>query len=102
MAIAAPTVFDLKQPDFGMTLTFMPIMIGMMFAAGAEVSHLLALVGYGLTAISMPMLFTYFQVNYPQATAGTLPYFILQIAVRRGHACRIGHRRRWWALPRGG
>ncbi len=77
--LAAPwMILIVKQPDFSTMLTFIPILIGMLFCAGADIIHLLALMGYGLVTGMMPLLFTYCQVNYPQPTPGTLPYLILQ------------------------
>ena len=78
--VAPMMALIIKQPDFSTTLTIFPIMLGMMFCAGAELSHLLAIVGFGATTVSVPMLYIYCQINYPQAAAGTLPYFILQTA----------------------
>ena len=39
-----PLVLILKQPDLGTALVFIPILFGMLFVAGAKVSHLLAIV----------------------------------------------------------
>jgi rod shape determining protein RodA len=76
--IAPIMILILKQPDFGSTLTFFPIMAGMMFCAGAEMSHLFAVMGYGMTTISMPLLYIFCQVRFPQPAAGSIPYFLLQ------------------------
>lgn len=79
--VSAPLIaLILKQPDFGTVLTFMPIMFGMFFAAGAQPAHLIAAVGFGGSAMCVPLLYTYFSVHYPHALPGTLPYFILQTA----------------------
>lgn len=79
LAIASPVMaLILKQPDFSTTISFLPILLGMLFCAGADIPHLLALVGYGLVTGLMPLLFVYCQVRYPQPVSGSLPYFILQ------------------------
>ncbi|MBI3551972.1 MAG: rod shape-determining protein RodA [Elusimicrobia bacterium] len=79
LGLAAPVmVLIIKQPDFSTTITFCPILLGMLFCAGADLSHLLALMGYGLVTGAMPLLFTYCQVRYPQPVPGSLPALILQ------------------------
>lgn len=44
----APVVLILKQPDLGMAMLFLPILIAMLFVAGARIGHLLKLFGCGL------------------------------------------------------
>lgn len=79
LALLAPVmVLILKQPDFSTTLTFFPVLLGMLFCAGASLPHILSVVGYGLVAIGMPLLYTFCQVRYPQALPGSAPHFILQ------------------------
>lgn len=74
-AISAPfMILILKQPDFSTVLTFLPIMLGMMFCAGADIGHLLALAGYGLSAVAMPLIYTFVQFHGGNA----LGRFILQ------------------------
>lgn len=78
MGIVAPILMlILKQPDFSTALTFMPIMFGMFFCAGADALHLLVAMGYAATTISMPLMYTYLQFHYPNATHG-LAHFLLQ------------------------
>jgi rod shape determining protein RodA len=79
LGVAAPLmILIMRQPDFGTTLTFLPIMLGMLFCAGAEVGQLLALASFGAAAISMPLIYTYFQVNHPHAAANSLAGFVLK------------------------
>jgi rod shape determining protein RodA len=79
LCVSAPLmILIMKQPDFGSTLTFMPIMLGMLFCAGADVGHLLALAGFGVTAITMPLIYTFFQINYPHAAANSIAGFVLK------------------------
>lgn len=69
-----------KQPDYSTTLTFLPVIIAMLFCAGASVSHLAGIVGFGATAVSMPLLYTIVSIYYPQAGPGTVSHFILRTA----------------------
>ncbi len=79
LVLAAPIMgLILKQPDFSSTLTFFPILIGMLFCAGADLWHLFAVFGFGLMAMAVPVLYTFCQVRYPLAQAGSLPHIILQ------------------------
>lgn len=71
-------ILIIKQPDFSTTVTFFPIILGMLFCAGADIPHLLALAGFAVVTGAMPLLFVYCQIRYPQPAAGSLPYFILQ------------------------
>ena len=68
----------LKQPDYSTTLTLIPIMLGMFFCAGADVGHLLAASSFAGSAVAVPLVYTYVQVNYPNAAPGSLAYFVLQ------------------------
>lgn len=79
LAIAGPVIMlILKQPDLGSTLSFFPLILGMLFVAGAEPWHLFAVFGYGLVSAVVPVLFVWLQVNYPYAEAGSLPYMLQQ------------------------
>lgn len=44
----APIGLILKQPDLGTVLIFVPVLFAMLFVAGAQFRHLLAIVGMGL------------------------------------------------------
>ena len=78
LALCAPVMaLVLKQPDFSTTLTFVPAIFGMMFAAGADMFQLGAIFGFGGMAISVPLIYTICQVRYPLASASTLPGMIL-------------------------
>jgi rod shape determining protein RodA len=78
-AIVAPMmILILKQPDFSTVLTFLPIMCGMFFCAGADIGQLLAVIGFGLSAIMMPLIYTVIQFHFPNSGPGTIPYFIMQ------------------------
>jgi rod shape determining protein RodA len=79
LAIAGPViVLILKQPDLGSTLSFFPLIIGMLFCAGADLWHLIAVFGYGFISSIVPILFTYLQVKFPVTQAGSLPFLLMQ------------------------
>ncbi|MDD5656935.1 MAG: FtsW/RodA/SpoVE family cell cycle protein, partial [Elusimicrobia bacterium] len=81
LAVSAPVlILILKQPDFSTTLTFFPIIIGMLFCAGAEPRHLAAAFGYACVTMSAPLLYTFLQARYPMAAAGSLPFLIQEVS----------------------
>lgn len=87
MALAGPVmVLILKQPDFASMVTLFPLLLGMLFCAGASLSHLLALAGFGFVSLSFPLLYTLIQIRYPQAVTGTLPHYFLQLSKMGGVA----------------
>ncbi|MCB9850671.1 MAG: rod shape-determining protein RodA [Phycisphaerales bacterium] len=49
-----PMVLILRQPDLGTVLLFFPILFGMLFVAGAQPKHLLAIIALGVA--SAPLL----------------------------------------------
>jgi rod shape determining protein RodA len=78
MAIAAPImILILKQPDFSTALTFLPVIMAMLFCAGADLFHLLFVFGYGALTLSVPLVYTLCQVRFPNAAPGSLPALIL-------------------------
>ena len=79
MALVLPImVLILKEPDFSTVLTFIPIMAGMFFCAGADAGHLLAAIAFGVTAVAVPLVYTYVTFHYSNAVAGSLAHFVLQ------------------------
>jgi rod shape determining protein RodA len=81
LGIAAPIMLlILKQPDFSTALTFLPMITGMLFCAGADLFHLLFVFGYGALTLSVPLVYTLCQVRFPNAAAGSLPALILATA----------------------
>lgn len=81
LAVTAPILgLILKQPDFSTTLTFFPIIIGMLFCAGAEPGHLAASLGYACVTMSAPVIYTFLQARYPMAATGSLPYFVQEVS----------------------
>lgn len=80
-ALAGPVMaLILKQPDFSSTLTFFPVVLAMLFCAGASIGHLAALTGFGAVAVAVPILIVWLQVRHPGAAPGSAAHFILQTA----------------------
>jgi len=78
LAVAAPVMFlILKQPDYSTALTFLPMITGMLFCAGADLFHLLLVFGYGVLTLSVPLVYTFCQTRFPGAAAGSLPVLVL-------------------------
>ncbi len=51
------------QPDFGSTLVYFPILLAILFTAGANVFHLMIILLYGLIAGSVLLLHTYLSLS---------------------------------------
>lgn len=80
LAIVGPVMLlVLKQPDFASMMTFFPILIAMLFCAGVDLRHLLALAGCGGLALAFPLVYTMIQINYPHPAEGSLIYLFLRI-----------------------
>jgi rod shape determining protein RodA len=78
LGIAAPIMLlILKQPDFSTALTFLPMITGMLFCAGADMFQLLFVFGYGALTLSVPLVYTLCSVRFPNALPGSLPAMIL-------------------------
>jgi len=78
LGVAAPIMLlILKQPDFSTALTFLPMITGMLFCAGADMIHLLFVFGYGALTLSVPLVYTLCAVRFPNAPSGSLPAVIL-------------------------
>ncbi|MFI5350788.1 MAG: rod shape-determining protein RodA [Elusimicrobiota bacterium] len=78
LAIAAPIMLlILKQPDFSTALTFLPMITGMLFCAGADMLQLLFIFGFGALTLSVPLVYTLCQVRFPNALPGSMPALVL-------------------------
>ncbi|MEY5026377.1 MAG: Rod shape-determining protein RodA [Verrucomicrobiota bacterium] len=55
--VVSPMLLTLKQPDFGMTLVWIPVMMGMLFAGGLPKRHLIAIILIGLCLLPLVMNF---------------------------------------------
>lgn len=63
-AIVAPVmVLILKEPDFSSTLSFFPILIVMLFCAGANLAQLAAMAFYGALTLGLPLAWTMLSMN---------------------------------------
>jgi cell division protein FtsW (lipid II flippase) len=51
LAMALPVGLILKEPDLGSAILFVPVLFGMLFAAGARVRHLVLVVLLGVSAL---------------------------------------------------
>ena len=81
LAVAAPVIaLILREPDFSSTISFFPVVIGMLFCAGVDLGHLFLAFGYAVVSMSVPVLYTFLQVRYPMAPHNSLPVLILQVA----------------------
>jgi rod shape determining protein RodA len=54
-----PMFIILKQPDFGTAMIFIPLLFTLLFVGGADVSHLVSIIGIAVIALVVPMILTY-------------------------------------------
>lgn len=81
LAIAAPIlVLILAQPDFSSTLIFFPMIICMLFCAGARLSYLLMMGSFGAITLAMPLLWTLFQLRPQLAQKSSAAAFFMSIS----------------------
>jgi rod shape determining protein RodA len=81
IVIAAPIMLlILKQPDFSTALTFIPMIVGMLFCAGADVLQLLFIFGFGAATLTFPLVYTLCQVRFPNSPPGTVPAFVISVS----------------------
>ncbi|MBI5594993.1 MAG: rod shape-determining protein RodA [Elusimicrobia bacterium] len=60
------------QPDFSSTLTFFPMIIGMLYCAGAPLAPIGAMALYGGVALGLPLVWTLIQLHPGWAAASSL------------------------------
>ncbi|MFA5162625.1 MAG: rod shape-determining protein RodA [Elusimicrobiales bacterium] len=53
----------MKQPDFSACAITFPVIIGMLYCAGARMFHLIVILGYGFIAGSLPLLWTFLAMH---------------------------------------
>ncbi|MCK4936280.1 MAG: rod shape-determining protein RodA [Elusimicrobiales bacterium] len=64
LGISAPVFFLLiKQPDFSAILTMLPIVLIMLFCAGARLFHIFIIMGFAFTTALLPILWTMIDLN---------------------------------------
>jgi rod shape determining protein RodA len=79
-ALCVPVFFLLiKQPDFSAILLTFPIVIVMLFAAGASVFHLFIIIGYAVIAGLFPVLWTMITLN-PELLDNTLVNYFFHLS----------------------
>jgi rod shape determining protein RodA len=54
-----PMLIIFFQPDFGTAIIFIPILFTMLFVGGADITHLLSIIGIATIATVVPMVLTY-------------------------------------------
>jgi len=59
LIVFIPVLVILKQPDFGTAGIFIPVLFTMLFVAGADISHLIAIISTASIALIFPMIITY-------------------------------------------
>jgi len=59
--VLMPVCLILLQPDLGSTFTFFPILIVMLFLAGAEIKNIIYLVVIGSISIGIPFVLSYYE-----------------------------------------
>lgn len=80
-AIVAPIlVLILKQPDFSSTLIFFPMILAMLFCAGASIGHLASLAGYGVLTLGLPLLWTLLSLRPELLTVSPVLRFIASLS----------------------
>jgi rod shape determining protein RodA len=70
-----PMLIILMQPDFGTAAVFVPILLTMLFVGGADVTHLMSIIGIGSIAIVVPMILTYREWIGAQGSNFLLDFF---------------------------
>ena len=74
--LALPVFFLLiKQPDFSAILITLPIILIMLFAAGANISHLAIILGYSFISGLFPVLWTLISMNPELLDSPLVNYF---------------------------
>ena len=60
---AVPVALILKQPDFGTAITFFPVLLGMLFVAGARVIYLMTFVLIGVFSVGSTLYTGYINLQ---------------------------------------
>jgi len=56
-------ILIMLQPDFSSTLSYFPVTLVMLYVAGAKLKHIFAIILYGLLAVLIPLLVTFFKLQ---------------------------------------
>ncbi|MBP7281690.1 MAG: rod shape-determining protein RodA [Leptospiraceae bacterium] len=57
--VIIPMLFIIVQPDFGTAVSFIPILLAMLFLGGADIMHISSLIILGGISLSIPMYLEY-------------------------------------------
>ncbi len=57
--VIIPMLFIIVQPDFGTAVSFIPILLAMLFLGGADIMHISSLILLGGISLSIPMYLEY-------------------------------------------
>ena len=57
--VLIPVVAIMIQPDFGTAMVFIPILFVMLFAAGADITHLISIAAIAMISLLVPTYITY-------------------------------------------
>jgi len=63
LIVACHIVLILLQPDFGSALVYFPVLMGILYVAGARLSHLFTIVFFGIVAVSVLLAHTGFAMS---------------------------------------
>ncbi len=76
LMMSLPVFFLLiKQPDFSAILITLPVVLIMLFAAGANIFHLSIILGYSLISALFPVLWTIISLNPELMDSQLISYF---------------------------
>lgn len=56
-------ILIMLQPDFSSTLSYFPVTLVMLYVAGAKLKHIFAVILYGMLAVLIPLLVTFFKLQ---------------------------------------
>ena len=80
-ALAAPVMLlILKQPDLSSALVFFVMILAVLFCAGASVSHLACLAGYGAVTLMLPILWTLLSLRPELLAVSPVVSFLASLA----------------------
>ncbi|MDA3899290.1 MAG: rod shape-determining protein RodA [Spirochaetes bacterium] len=63
-----PMFFIMQQPDFGTAMIFIPVLFAMLFAAGADITHLVSIIFIAVIGLLVPMTITFHEWSNPEST----------------------------------
>ena len=70
-----PVFFIMLQPDFGTAMIFIPVLFVMLFAAGADITHLVSVASIALIALLIPTYITHHEWLHAEAYNPLISFF---------------------------